>query len=155
MEDEVKKLMSSRAKGEAWVEKALPVVVGIARTIKELEGKKAEDSIFPKSLLKEVSDTYDPSIKAMKEVDSKVRARIIEEHGDNSPVAMMGVGELVFPMLWVFEVTDINKVDRKYLVIDSAAVREDIKKGVRNIKGITIKQNKTLQVRPHTEKASE
>lgn len=152
--DEARKYVSSKVKGEQWVERALPVVVKLAMDIKKLKKDKAEDEEFAKALLKDVSDKYNPQIKALTEVDVMLRERILKEHDGSSTVAVAGVGELVFPQVWDFEVVDMGKVDRKYLIVDSTAVRNDIRKGIRNIKGIKIDQKRTLQVRPHTDKGN-
>lgn len=47
---------------------------------------------------------------------------------------------------WTFEIVDLSKVPRKYLIVDCSAVREDIRNGVRQIDGIDIFQVEGLRV---------
>jgi len=48
---------------------------------------------------------------------------------------------------WTFDVEDISKVPSKYLVVDSAEVRDAIADGTREISGLKIYQKETLVVR--------
>jgi hypothetical protein len=48
---------------------------------------------------------------------------------------------------WTYEVTDISRVPREYLAIDSAAIRAAIASGNRSIAGIRIYQDESLSLR--------
>jgi hypothetical protein len=47
---------------------------------------------------------------------------------------------------WTFELVDINKVSREYLVLDSVAVNKAIRNGIREIDGLDIFQVEGLRV---------
>ena len=47
---------------------------------------------------------------------------------------------------WTFEVVDVNKVPREYLVLDNTAVNKAIRNGVREIDGLDIFQVEGLRV---------
>lgn len=47
---------------------------------------------------------------------------------------------------WIFEVVDVNKVPREYLVLDSVTVNKAIRNGVREINGLSIFQTESLRV---------
>ena len=47
---------------------------------------------------------------------------------------------------WTFEIVDVNKVPREYLVIDSVAVNKAIRDGIREIGGLNIFQVEGLRV---------
>ncbi len=140
-------IADKKLKGDLWVERALPAMVDINKEIKRLEEARAEESKPAKEILKSIADEYAPALTSLGALDTKLRERVMIEHEGSEAFLMEGVGELVFPLLWTFDVDDINKVDRKYLTINSTAVREDIKAGIRKIKGLTIRQNRSLQVR--------
>jgi len=47
---------------------------------------------------------------------------------------------------WTFEVIDFSKVEDKYKELNSVAVNQDIRNGVRDIKGLRIYQKETLSI---------
>lgn len=54
--------------------------------------------------------------------------------------------ETVITRRWTYEVLDITKVPRKYLLLDGVAVREVIRAGEREISGLRIYQEEGLRV---------
>jgi len=54
--------------------------------------------------------------------------------------------ETVVAKRWTFEVVDVNKVPREYLVLDRTAVNKAIRDGVREIAGLNIFQVEGLRV---------
>jgi len=54
--------------------------------------------------------------------------------------------ETVITRRWTYEVLDITKVPRKYLLLDGVAVREAIRAGEREISGLRIYQEEGLRV---------
>ena len=144
----VEELMRSKKKGEEWVEEALPVIVSVVREIRELEAKMEEEKRPLMDALKSITNDFSPSIKELEKVDRKVRDKILECHLDESEVRMIGVGKLIFPLLWGFDVVDVGKVPSEFLTVDGAKVRNEIKSGVRRIPGLKIDHKRTLQVWP-------
>lgn len=140
-------LLASKVKGKKWVNEALPVMVGVAREIKELEARKKEECEPAKAIINEIGEKYKGALNVLGKMDSDLRERIMKEYEGTDSIKQEGVGELVFPELWGFEVVDIKKVPAEFLTVDSTLVRNEIKKGIRNIKGIEISRHRTLQVR--------
>ncbi len=152
----IKKLLADgKVRGEKWVRKALPILVEISNTEKEIEEKKKKAEEPVKTNLALISGEYKPDLKLLGDFNTKVRERVLKEYeGDNS-VREDGVGEIVFPKTWTFEITDMTKVDRHYLTTNDSLIREEIKKGVRKMKGIKIFQKRGIQVRTGTQEREE
>jgi len=55
-------------------------------------------------------------------------------------------GEIRTTRRWVFEIVEVNKVPKEYLMIDSDKVNEAISEGIRNIPGLKIYQKEDLSV---------
>lgn len=49
--------------------------------------------------------------------------------------------------VWTYEVEDIGKVPREFLILDSGAIMREIRQGIRQISGLRIYQKETVQVR--------
>lgn len=47
---------------------------------------------------------------------------------------------------WTYEIQDINKVPREYLILDTAAVMKAVRLGIREIPGLRIYQKETVKV---------
>ena len=56
------------------------------------------------------------------------------------------IGNTRTTKFWTFEVQDLGKVSTQYLSINSVAVREAIRNGVREIPGLTIFQDERLSI---------
>lgn len=120
------------------IEKLTVELVQLNAQIKELtEAKKEEEEPFRKAL-KEIAETYEPMLGPLSKRDALLRQEVISLYSGEPKVEVEGVGSIVFPETYNFEVQDIKKVPVEYLMVDAAKVREDIRKGVRKIKGLTI-----------------
>ncbi len=148
---EAGKLLESKGKGKKWVEEALPVVVGVAKEIKTIEATKKGETDPLNELIKDIREKYKGALQVLENMDERLRERVMKEYPEGDSIKQDGVGELVFPEVWGWEVVDIKKVDRKYMSVDSKIIMEDIRKGVRKIPGLEIGRKRTLQVRPEKE----
>lgn len=143
------KLIESKVKGKKWVDEALSVIMKVAKEIKELEEKKKGETDPLQELINDIRTKYAGELQVLGEIDERIRTRIMKEYEGTESIKQEGIGELVFPELWSFEVVDIKKVPVKFHTVDAKAINIEIRKGIRNIKGIEIKKRRSLQVRPH------
>lgn len=56
-------------------------------------------------------------------------------------------GQAIVKKYWTYEVEDLSKVPREYLLLDDKKVKDAIKQGIRNIKGIRIYEEERLTIR--------
>ena len=144
--DEVKRVLSSKMKGDKWVELAVPALVEVAIEVKGLKAKKKVECEPMKAAIKGVDEKYKGALVVLNEMDTNLRDRVMKEHMGTESVRVDGIGELIFPETWGYEIEDIKKVPAEYLGVDGKLVRESIKKGVRNIKGLNILPVRSLRV---------
>jgi len=144
--DEVKKVLASKMKGDKWVESAVPALVEVAIEIKDLEAKKSDECKEYRTAIKNVDEKYKSALSTLGAIDENLRDRVMKEHEGTESVRVDGIGELVFAEIWGFEVEDIKKVPAEYLGVDGKLVRESIKKGIRNIRGLNILPVRSLRV---------
>lgn len=144
----VSDLIKKGKKGEQWVKATLPVLVEISREIKELERRMEEEAGPLKIMLEGIKAQYKPRLEELEKANQELREWVLKEHEGTDSVSQEGIGTIVFPQRLGFEVVDLQKVDRKYLMIDKVAVNKDIKAGVSNIKGIKIEMKRGVEVRP-------
>ncbi len=142
------KLIKSKKIGKEWVEEVLPVIVDVAREIKTLEGRRDSEAEPFKNQVKEIGNKYKPALEPLGEISSQLRGRIMIEHEGNETVAQEGIGKLVFPETWNYEVADFARVPKEYTmeVVDNKKVMEEIKNGVRKIRGLEIRKTRSLRV---------
>lgn len=133
---------------ELWVQECLPVIVEVNKQIRALETAMEEEMAPFKSQVKAITEKYQVAIKPLNEMDKRLRERVLKEHVSTDPVIGTGIGKLVFPETWTYEIKDIKKVDKEYRVevVDINKVKTAIKNGIRNIKGIEIKQERSVRV---------
>ena len=136
-----------KLKGEDGVREALVVLVKVARELDILKLKKEQEAEPFKTVLGEIESRFKELMEPWLEMDSQLRETVLREHEGTDPVKIDGVGELVFPLRWTFEVTDEAKVEKKYLSVDSGKVNAAIKGGVGKIRGIRVYQKRGLTVR--------
>lgn len=143
----IEMVAKSKKRGEKWVREALPALVEVTREVKWKEEEMKKETEELKEIIKTVEEPYKKEIEMLKEMGEMLRGRVMEEYEETEAIKEEGVGELVFPSVQSIEITDINKVDRKYLMVNLAKIKEDVKKGVSKIKGVEISKKRTLQVR--------
>ena len=144
--DNVNKVIQSKMKGDNWVTYSLQALVEVSIEMKEIEArKKAECEPF-RSAIEDINSKYKVALDVLTEMDIALRDRVMKEHQGTESVKVEGVGEFVFPETWGFEIVDVKKVPEEFLTVDPKAIREAIKKGVRNIKGLEIKPIRSLRV---------
>lgn len=134
-------------KGEEGVREALPALVKIARELEKLKLMETEEAEPWKMQLGEIRSRFKELAEPWVEMDEQLRDMVLEEHEGAESVRVDGVGELVFPERWSFNITDHSKVERKYLEVSSVQVNAAIKSGARKIRGIEIYQKRGLTLR--------
>ena len=145
--DTVNKILNMRTKGDKWCVEALPALVEIAIEVKEIQGKKTEETMPMREAIKEVDAKYKGPLDVLGEMDAKLRERVMKEHQGHESVSVDGIGELVFAAgAWEIEVEDMSKVDPKYITIDRKAVETDAKNGIVNFKGMKVTRGRSLRV---------
>jgi hypothetical protein len=151
---DTERLLASKVKGKKWAEAALPVLVGISRRVKEIEAKTEDekDEIDPAGIVRlslaAAGEKYKPELGQLASVDAFIRERVMKEYTDTETITKEE-GELVFPMSKIkVEVTNIKKVEEKFLTVDHKAVVAEFKNGVAKFKGIEVTKERTMQVRP-------
>lgn len=148
--DMAKAVVESEESGVMWVGKAIPVLVSIASSIKVLDAQKKSEMEPYKPIITSINDMYDPQIKALKDVDGKLRDRVSKEYDGTDPIKVEGSGTLIIVNKgWTYDVVDAKVIPKKYLkvVVDDELLMKDIEGGVRSVKGINIKQKKVYQIR--------
>jgi len=147
--DEIKKVLSSKMKGDKWVESAVPALVEVAIEIKDLEAKKKVECEPMRVAIRGVDEKYEGALVVLNEMDTNLRNRVMKEHEGSESIAVDGIGELIFAAgSWKIEIMDMKKVDPKYLVtdIDRRAIETDAKNGVQNFKGLRVTRGRSLRV---------
>ena len=147
--DEVKKVLSSKMKGDKWVEAAIIPLVEVAIEIKELESKKSDECKEYRSAIKDVDEKYKQALSVLREIDVNLRERVMREHEGTESVRVDGIGELVFAAgSWQIEIMDMKKINPKYLITDlnRRAIETDAKNGIQNFEGLRVKRGRSLRV---------
>lgn len=112
------------------------------REIQKLDTKRAEEIAIKKldelQALKESAGDYDEVTKAVliSSIDSKVNA-VIEEISTADEISV-GNSMTTFRKHITFEIVDITKVPAEYLSVDTKAINQAIRNGVRDIPGLKI-----------------
>jgi len=89
--------------------------------------------------------------KAQKELERRQKIQAVHEkkghetHEITAPKAEVAK-TTVTARRWTFEIVDLDKVPREYLVLDNVAVNKAIRNGVREIDGLNILQVEGLRV---------
>ncbi len=147
------KTIQSKKSGREWVEETLPVLVDVNKQIKVLEKKRDDEAEPFKVQVKGINEKYNPALEPLSEINSQLRGRVMVEYEGTETVSEEGVGKLVFVEGWDFEIADFSKVEKKYRmeVVDKKAIMDEIKNGVRKIKGLEIKRSRSLRVLTNSE----
>lgn len=146
--DQVNKALASKKKGENWVEEILPTIVDLNKEIKSLEKAKEEEAEPFKTQVKQINDKYEVALHPLGEMNDRLRQRIMAEYEGTDPIIQEGIGQLIFPESWGYEIVEFSKVEKKFRkeVVDDKAIKAEIKAGVRNIRGISIQRVRSLRV---------
>lgn len=147
--DEVKRVLSSKAKGDRWVESAVGPLVEVNIEIKELETKKKDECEEYRLAIKQVDEKYKAALDVLGEIDSRLRERVMKEHEGTKSVGVDGIGEFVFaPGSWQIEIMDMKKIDPKYKItdLDRKAIETDAKNGMQNFAGMRVTRGRSLRV---------
>lgn len=141
-------MIRSKAKGEKWVSEVAPVLIEINKEIREIEDRKKNECEPFRTQISDISDKYKPALDPLNEMDSQLRKRVMVEYEGTESIKCEEGGSLVFPQSWGYEVGDFSKVPKEYRmeVVNDKMIKEEIKKGVRSIKGIEIKPIRSLRV---------
>lgn len=121
------------------------------REIQKLDTKRAEEIAIKKldelQALKESSGDYDEVTKAalISSIDSKVNA-VIEEISTADEISV-GNSMTTFRKYITFEIVDITKVPAEYLSVDTKAINQAIRNGVRDIPGLKIFEKLSIVMR--------
>jgi len=101
--------------------------------IKEIQRIEAEKQVE----LDKLKDISNPVIKEELTREIEVRNEEIEQPKKSSSLRKK----------WAYEILDIKDIPLKYLTVDEQAIKQAIKDGVRDIKGIKIYQKSELNLR--------
>lgn len=92
--------------------------------------------------------------KRMDDIEDRLRDKLfawVEKENDNpfSQLQFLVVedGTLTLAEKWCYELLDETQLDRQYLTVNSSAITDAIKSGVRNIPGVRIFKNKQINLR--------
>lgn len=120
--------------------KMLTELLEIQRKLKEAEKCRVEEVKPLNDIVKGINEEYKKTNSALIRRDAELREKVESLYASEGTYVVEGVGSLVFPETYNFEVTDAKLVPRDYLMIDTAKVKEAVKKGIRNIKGLKIEK---------------
>jgi Mg2+ and Co2+ transporter CorA len=132
-------------KHELWVIQVAPLAIEAAKTIKQLEDEQKERGEKLKAALKAITDEYSPAIKQIETPYQSLREKIVEAHDDLETVRIEDTGEIQFYETLSFT-ADPAKVPKEYLMVNEAKIKQEIKDGVRKIKGVEIFPKKNIRV---------
>jgi len=137
-------------KAEAEAQKAAEAEqerLRVEREAAEEAARNAPDAVAARKAQEAAAEAARQAEEAQAKADEEKRQR---ELAARQPAPTRGMAATASTRkTWEFEVTDINKVPRKYMVLDEKAVRAAIsgKDGKRKIAGLKISQKETTVVR--------
>jgi hypothetical protein len=145
---EAGRILNLKMSGDSWVREAAPILVEIVKEVKELETRKKEESEPFRVQINDIASKYKPALEPLQEIEAKYRERMVKEAESGESVACENGGKIAFADSWKYRVVDFAKVPKELRmeVVDDKAIRDMIKKGIRNIKGIAIEQVRQLRV---------
>jgi hypothetical protein len=147
------KALRSKTSGEKWTETtAVPTLcaVSMALRISDAERKLA---IAPhKAKMDKAAAPFKEILTALKERDTALRDRLLNEHPSAEGVGLDGVGNISFTEQWVYEIPNPAKVDPAYCTaVNDAKISDAINSGIRSIAGVKIYPERTVRVTPTKE----
>jgi len=154
--------------------KAYTVLTTIKDRLKFIEERRTKITVPLNKSLREVNALFKDLSKPLKDADAVIRNKILEfrreqeekaakeeakrrklqeshkakGHKVGAPAVVEAeVGRSTVQKRWTFEAVDYDKIPRKYLIPNKAAIDYAIRKGVRKIAGLRIYQKEILSVR--------
>lgn len=143
----IKNAMRSKKEGVEWVRHMLPHLVSISREIKNVVTAMDKETKALKETIKELEAPYRKDLAKLEEVNASIRAGVLETYKGNEAIKDVE-GELIFQKKTNFRILDETKLNRKFLVPNNSAIKEEIKRGAKKIKGVEIFPYRVLLVRP-------
>ena len=145
--EDAARLLSSKAKGKGYAVSTLATLVGISKETKAIEAAKEEDGAAAKAALKVVTERYKPALMQLEAMRAKIQERVMKEYSGTDSIEG-DEGAIVFPQSWGYEIVDIAKVPKEYtmVVVNAPKLSQDIKEGLRNVKGVEIKPIRSMRV---------
>lgn len=131
--------------------KSLKEVNALFKTLSE--PLKTADGIIREKILDFRAKREEAAAKRQAKLEAK--AEVAEEAGDDEKAMELSekaeeveanVGESTVSKRWTFEIVDINKVPRDYLIVAFPVVNAAIRNGERNIPGLRIYQEPGVRV---------
>ena len=145
---EAGRILNLKMKGDCWVREAAPILVKVVKEVKELEARKKEECEPFRVQIDDIASKYNPALEPLQIIETSYRERVLREAESGLTVVCEDGGKLSFPESWKYRVVDFAKVPKELRmeVVDDKAIKEQINKGVRNIKGIEISPVRSLRV---------
>lgn len=140
---------SGVADGEGAVGMLCGVLCLVARQKTGWEEEKELAGRVLRMQLAEAEKEAAGNIRLLNTVDKRLRDVLGRVKEDADSVVVDGAGVVEFRAKTVWEVVDFARVPKKYLklVVDEEKVEEDVKAGVREIKGVEVKRQYTPVVK--------
>lgn len=105
-----------------------------AQIIADQERKKREDELKRIEAAKKKGEVVEENIAPVKVEQANLSVRTEAGFGSTKK-------------RWTFEVVDIEKVPKQFLIVDSVAVNNEIRGGIREIEGLKIYQKTEISIR--------
>lgn len=136
-----------REKINNYATKKMQEAVKRAEAGKAAKEEAALEQLEKMEKFKKDADKYDEVTKtAILESISSKENEIINNTAKQEKINISN-SSATFRELWTFEVVDISKVPAEYLLVNSTAVNNAIKSGVREINGLNIKKEIKVAVK--------
>jgi hypothetical protein len=105
-----------------------------------------------KAKMDEAAAPFKQTLTDLKERDTALRARLLDEHPSAEGVTVEGVGGIAFTERWVYEIPNPAKVDPVYCTaVNDAKISAAIDSGIRSINGVKIYSERIVRVTPTKE----
>jgi len=123
--------------------------IGVFRHKQEEDARNREEVIRRKAEAEKAKITALEAKKRLTAKDEKVLVKAVERREvleTKAELVQSKVGVASMAKRWTFEVEDSATVPRRYLIVDTIAIRMAIREGVREIPGVRIYQSESVRV---------
>ena len=146
--EDVSRLLKKNGNGKKWVAEAVPVLIEVMEQIKDIETRKDEEVEPYKVQIKEIEEKYKPFLLPLNEMNGQIREKIVQCVDEPTTIQGDNGGRVVFVESLETEIFDVDKLDPKYVmkVPDMKAIKEAMKRGVTNIKGVKVVPKYSVRV---------